>query len=435
MHFQNADTKEKKTMDAEMKRIIADLQRIRSARDSLQQKLDERIAKDDASNSHTQQTQILANTRKDRIVSLETELKRLKMLMATRTGEACLIAFFNDEENAGLNPYQVLREKLDIAETRIKLLEESTGVELQEHIMARSEMEAKLKRYTDILGDLQSSGTGESLQELTQRQHKQIQELQATCEYHKQTENTLMGEIETIGKAWATLEEQNSQKVFDLGEKEERILRLIAEKSKYEQKFASLSKQNATQNNLITGLRRQSDKQLEQIRKLEESERNLSQQLQVLEREVATKGPLIEAEKRRIADLVHQCNQQKDRADLYTNRCEQLNALLKTKTVQMERDSESKRRVEEDLAAVKKRLEHLTNKDGPVDASLVKELELYKRFVRCSTCNIDLKSHVISKCFHMFCKNCIDDLLNSRQRKCPSCGTAFGHQDVKPVFF
>ena len=36
-----------------------------------------------------------------------------------------------------------------------------------------------------------------------------------------------------------------------------------------------------------------------------------------------------------------------------------------------------------------------------------------------------------NRCFHLFCKECIDENLRNRSRKCPACGEKFGQDDVK----
>lgn len=45
------------------------------------------------------------------------------------------------------------------------------------------------------------------------------------------------------------------------------------------------------------------------------------------------------------------------------------------------------------------------------------------------------KDVVITKCWHMFCGECIRRNLETRHRKCPGCGAPFGQGDVKSFFF
>lgn len=53
--------------------------------------------------------------------------------------------------------------------------------------------------------------------------------------------------------------------------------------------------------------------------------------------------------------------------------------------------------------------------------------------LKCSTCTQRFKEVIINRCGHLFCKECIEDRLANRQRKCPSCGIAFGKDDVSNV--
>ncbi|KUF89944.1 E3 ubiquitin-protein ligase BRE1 2 [Phytophthora nicotianae] len=63
------------------------------------------------------------------------------------------------------------------------------------------------------------------------------------------------------------------------------------------------------------------------------------------------------------------------------------------------------------------------------------ELRDLQKLVNCSVCQDRRKDVIISKCFHMFCKECIENNLKSRNRKCPTCKKMFGHDDVKSVWF
>jgi hypothetical protein len=62
-------------------------------------------------------------------------------------------------------------------------------------------------------------------------------------------------------------------------------------------------------------------------------------------------------------------------------------------------------------------------------------LELALSMLRCSVCKDRFKEVAITRCYHLFCKECIDENLRNRLRKCPACGEKFGQDDVKSVFF
>lgn len=63
------------------------------------------------------------------------------------------------------------------------------------------------------------------------------------------------------------------------------------------------------------------------------------------------------------------------------------------------------------------------------------ELHELQKLVKCSVCQDRRKNVIISKCFHMFCKECMDTNLKARNRKCPTCKKMFGHDDIKTAWF
>ncbi|ELA41885.1 uncharacterized protein VICG_01069 [Vittaforma corneae ATCC 50505] len=69
------------------------------------------------------------------------------------------------------------------------------------------------------------------------------------------------------------------------------------------------------------------------------------------------------------------------------------------------------------------------------DIDIIEEVERYKKVLRCSLCDTNIKNSVISKCMHTFCDSCLNSRLKARQRKCPSCQIEFNSNDVKKVYF
>lgn len=62
-------------------------------------------------------------------------------------------------------------------------------------------------------------------------------------------------------------------------------------------------------------------------------------------------------------------------------------------------------------------------------------LDMTLNMLRCSVCKDRFKEVAITRCFHLFCKECIEENLRNRSRKCPACGEKFGQDDVKQVYF
>lgn len=93
-----------------------------------------------------------------------------------------------------------------------------------------------------------------------------------------------------------------------------------------------------------------------------------------------------------------------------------------------------KKRLSEELSIANKKLEAYSESGVGLVKDLEEELGNYKKLMKCNSCHIRDKNAVILKCMHCFCKNCLDIRLETRQRKCPNCGDAFGANDVKQIF-
>ncbi len=83
-----------------------------------------------------------------------------------------------------------------------------------------------------------------------------------------------------------------------------------------------------------------------------------------------------------------------------------------------------------------------TSKSAPLNKSAIEEKESFGELgqvaldlMRCSVCKDRFKDTTITRCFHLFCKECIDENLRNRHRKCPACGEKFGQDDVRKVYF
>lgn len=57
-----------------------------------------------------------------------------------------------------------------------------------------------------------------------------------------------------------------------------------------------------------------------------------------------------------------------------------------------------------------------------------------REFLQCDVCNTRPRDHVISKCWHTFCGQCVGQRVSARSRKCPKCNVAFSASDVHEFY-
>uniref|UniRef100_A0AC34F3R6 E3 ubiquitin protein ligase n=1 Tax=Panagrolaimus sp. ES5 TaxID=591445 RepID=A0AC34F3R6_9BILA len=59
----------------------------------------------------------------------------------------------------------------------------------------------------------------------------------------------------------------------------------------------------------------------------------------------------------------------------------------------------------------------------------------YKELLSCPTCKVNPKNCALTKCYHLFCEECITKMFKTRNRKCPECNTRVGPNDYHRVYF
>ncbi|XP_074280013.1 E3 ubiquitin-protein ligase BRE1-like 1 [Silene latifolia] len=107
---------------------------------------------------------------------------------------------------------------------------------------------------------------------------------------------------------------------------------------------------------------------------------------------------------------------------------------LSRRRIELERERFEKRRLEEELEAVKRKDHRLrAQKQCSVVGKPHLELQEYKDKLKCGVCLDRPKEVAITKCCHLVCNPCVQKVLRTGHPKCPSCAASFGPNDVKPV--
>lgn len=100
------------------------------------------------------------------------------------------------------------------------------------------------------------------------------------------------------------------------------------------------------------------------------------------------------------------------------------------------RERNKRLRLEQELKVIRggTRSSDLSSDDKKELEILNKEVKSLRKTLSCSVCESNWKSVILTKCWHTFCGQCIRNRLETRNRKCPGCGTPFGQADVKSLF-
>ncbi|OUS48792.1 hypothetical protein BE221DRAFT_67900 [Ostreococcus tauri] len=100
----------------------------------------------------------------------------------------------------------------------------------------------------------------------------------------------------------------------------------------------------------------------------------------------------------------------------------------------LEAEKAARVKAESTAQALKKKCERLVREGGATD--LQAEVDAYKHVLNCNVCQGERqKAVIITRCWHMFCEECVQKRIASRARKCPGCSLAFAESDVQRLYW
>merc|ERR1711991_714434 len=66
--------------------------------------------------------------------------------------------------------------------------------------------------------------------------------------------------------------------------------------------------------------------------------------------------------------------------------------------------------------------------------AIEEQLRALQTAARCKVCNDKYKDTVLLTCYHVFCRDCVNNLMALRSRKCPNCQKSFDKMDIKTIY-
>ncbi|KAG7275747.1 hypothetical protein CRUP_009850 [Coryphaenoides rupestris] len=258
---------------------------------------------------------------------------------------------------------------------------------------AKSEVEELRQRLRDLEERERREGKKMADEEALRKirsVEEQIDILNKKLSIAKQEEDALLSEMDVTGQAFEDMQEQNIRLMQQLREKDDANFKLMSERIKSNQIHKLLKEEKEELADQLLTLKTQVEAQLQVVRKLEEKERLLQGTISTAERELA----------------------------------------LRTQALDMNKRKEDISKLRRKIEKAKKPAEKISNGDDILN----EEINEYKARLTCPCCNSRVKDAVLTKCFHVFCFECVKTRYDTRQRKCPKCNAAFGANDFHRIY-
>lgn len=245
----------------------------------------------------------------------------------------------------------------------------------------------------------------------------------------------LKNELAVMERAFKQAIEQSSRKVMDLASMEERVGRLQAEKAKADQKYFAAMKAKDQILGELRAAKIQSQKSAEALQRLSEAEEGSRLKIQALDRRAAAGEKLLAATYLEVHRLQESLTAAKLALEQKTTLVDELQGRSKVHVGEVERLKQSDQQLIEDKKRLQRELDRLktTEQDRATNNGESEQLQAYRSMALCSVCNLRWKDTAITSCGHVFCRDCVDKRVETRQRRCPSCNKAFGAGDLLGV--
>ncbi|XP_028163425.1 E3 ubiquitin-protein ligase Bre1 isoform X2 [Ostrinia furnacalis] len=252
-----------------------------------------------------------------------------------------------------------------------------------------------------------------------------------------QEEEALLNEMEVTGQAFEDMQEQNSRLIQQLREKDDANFKLMSERIKANSLHKLLREEKQLlQEQVITR-----DQQIESMglvaRRLEEKERLLQATLSAVEKELLLRQQAMEMHKRKAIESAQSAADLKLHLEKYHAQMKEAQQVVAEKTSALEAEAYKTKRLHEELAILRRKAERMKKMEqagSSMDEVLLEEIREYKETLTCPSCKVKRKDAVLTKCFHVFCWDCLRTRYETRQRKCPKCNAAFGANDYHRLY-
>ncbi|NP_001106332.1 ring finger protein 20 L homeolog [Xenopus laevis] len=307
--------------------------------------------------------------------------------------------------------------------------ERKSKAELEELRLRLRELEERERRDSKKMAD-------EDALRRMRAAEEQTEVLQKRLSVAKQEEEALLSEMDVTGQAFEDMQEQNIRLMQQLREKDDANFKLMSERIKSNQIHKLLKEEKEELADQLLTLRTQVDAQLQVLRKLEEKEHLLQTSINTGEKELTLRTQALDLCKRKATESSQQAEELRSQLELSQKKLQDLRGEIIENTASREKDAFNYKRAQEDISRLRKKLESTKKPDlvPTCDKILMEEIKEYKARLTCPCCNSRKMDAVLTKCFHVFCFECVKTRYDTRQRKCPKCNAAFGANDFHRIY-
>lgn len=265
-----------------------------------------------------------------------------------------------------------------------------------------------------------------------------VKRLQQDLEEERAKSAGFIQEVESLSNMFAEVEGENDRLVKVIAENEQVLSKVMAERLRGRQLLTTVKEENRA---LLQG-REIDNEKIKSLNACVAASKKLAVEATAASNKALEEARALGAtleKRRRIADeatvsartALAEKEEMKRERDAYIVREAQT-------ALSVQEDRFNLERQKEELANMTKRFtaaEAANMSNGRPDSIRDEIIRELRKKLNCSVVTSKPKEVVLLRCGHLFSKQCTEDLVAARNRKCPICGKPFGTDDIRSVFF
>jgi E3 ubiquitin-protein ligase BRE1 len=369
---------------------------------------------------------------------LKRELSNFKVQLSQLSQLQSLVEDFQFIEKSLKHETTKMQDRVKILTSDIDRLNNAVSTSrAREAILENSLASAGL-----LNGEVSTSSGANIASVVIQQNQKRMEEYEAESQTLNASMNDMLLEIEAASSGDSKLRQDFAKILLQLKDSQKEATDAMGEILRLKDEMVDLKKANSeaeVKRNSFEAIFKRQEGIINQLRGLEQAcrvELNETKALYSSVSDKLCKSEFASAEaQKRLNDVEIELKQNKERCSHLQERCIDLankyNAERKQRLT-LQREPKKKDKSGDGSSGGESSLSSSSGKGGQADVEM---LDLTLGMLRCSVCRERFKEVCINRCFHLFCRQCIDNSLKSRQRKCPACGEKFGQDDVKTIYF
>ncbi|KAH7519670.1 E3 ubiquitin-protein ligase BRE1-like 1 [Ziziphus jujuba] len=245
-----------------------------------------------------------------------------------------------------------------------------------------------------------------------------------------------LSEIETIGQAYDDMQTQNQHLLQQITERDDYNIKLVLEGLRARQLRDALFMEKRTLEREIQQANSSLNFYDMKAARIDEQLNICSEQVQRLAEEKLQSSGSLENTQKRLLDVRRLSQQARESLEESQSKVDRSRVAHLELQLELEKERFEKKRIEEELEILRRKGSRLRaqTEGSSIIEKLQQELGEYREILKCSICLDRTKQVAITKCYHLFCNPCVQQIIETRHRKCPTCSTSFGPNDVKSVY-